>query len=110
MKPTYNVAAAAHAKIVLHACKFPTNPVNGVLLGREVGDNVEIVDVVPFFHTHIGLPLRLEIALAQVCVTGLCDAPSLSPLMPYRFLRAISMPEKMDCAWLGTTRQPSIWH
>lgn len=69
MKGTaYKLSSRARAKIVLHACKFSSCPVNGALLGRAAGgDQVEIVDAVPFFHSNVELPLRLEVALAHVC-------------------------------------------
>lgn len=53
-------------KILAHAAKFPSNSVNGVLLGScAEGGIVEIHDAVPLCHTTLSLAPALEIGLAQ---------------------------------------------
>ncbi|GLC40066.1 hypothetical protein PLESTF_000933800 [Pleodorina starrii] len=54
-------------KVLAHAAKFPSNSINGVLLGNctEDGD-VEIHDIVPLCHSTLTLAPALEIGLAQV--------------------------------------------
>lgn len=64
----YEIHQNAYIKLILHALKHKTSSVNGVLLGRISGngDNVEIVESVPLFHSQIGLLPPLEISLIMV--------------------------------------------
>jgi ER membrane protein complex subunit 8/9 len=72
---------SAVLKIVLHAAKYPTSAVNGVMLGSALDDiagsppsspqtgsgpTVQIVDVVPISHNYVNLALHLENALPQI--------------------------------------------
>lgn len=70
---SFEVNALASAKILLHAAKYPTVGVNGVLLGRKTAKgesssdaSVSVLDVVPLFHTNLNLAPMLDIALEQV--------------------------------------------
>lgn len=66
--------AAAYAKIILHAAKYPHCAVNGVLLAdsREIHDqgsknqDLFIVDTIPLFHHSHYLSPMAEVALTQV--------------------------------------------
>ncbi|KAL8142149.1 hypothetical protein V2J09_015181 [Rumex salicifolius] len=64
----YELGQNAYLKLVLHALKHKSSPVNGVLIGRCTDDgDVEIRDAVPLFHSNqIGLLPSLEIALMQI--------------------------------------------
>ncbi|KAG9455468.1 hypothetical protein H6P81_008372 [Aristolochia fimbriata] len=63
----YDIRQNAYIKLVLHALKHKTSSVNGILVGRLLGDNlVEISDSIPLSHTQIPLLPTLEIALLQV--------------------------------------------
>ncbi|OIS96922.1 PREDICTED: ER membrane protein complex subunit 8/9 homolog [Nicotiana attenuata] len=64
----YEIHQNAYIKLILHALKHKTSSVNGVLLGRISGNdgNVEIVESVPLFHSHIGLLPPLEISLIMI--------------------------------------------
>lgn len=70
----YEIGEKAYVKAVLHAVKYKTCAVNGVLIGRVKGDGVEgvgdfslqIVDSVPLFHAHLALLPMLELSLLQV--------------------------------------------
>lgn len=64
----YEIHQNAYIKLILHALKHKTSSVNGVLLGRISGngDNVEIVESVPLFHSQIGLLPPLEISLIMI--------------------------------------------
>ncbi|PNW83722.1 hypothetical protein CHLRE_05g240550v5 [Chlamydomonas reinhardtii] len=54
-------------KILAHAAKYPSNSVNGVLVGTaKEGGSVEILDAIPLCHTTLTLAPALEIGLAQV--------------------------------------------
>mmetsp|Transcript_41099 Transcript_41099/g.131484 ORF Transcript_41099/g.131484 Transcript_41099/m.131484 type:complete len:235 (+) Transcript_41099:1177-1881(+) len=74
MSVTYQLSQAAYCKAVLHALKYPSQAVNGVLIGSggsgqtsPRGDKaVEVVDAVPLFHTRLSLAPMLEVALTQV--------------------------------------------
>mmetsp|Transcript_41100 Transcript_41100/g.131491 ORF Transcript_41100/g.131491 Transcript_41100/m.131491 type:complete len:211 (+) Transcript_41100:1177-1809(+) len=84
MSVTYQLSQAAYCKAVLHALKYPSQAVNGVLIGSggsgqtsPRGDKaVEVVDAVPLFHTRLSLAPMLEVALTQIdsyfAKKGLC--------------------------------------
>ncbi|ERM95163.1 hypothetical protein AMTRI_Chr07g81760 [Amborella trichopoda] len=66
----YELKQNAYMKVVLHALKYNTTSVNGILVGREPSSSsssmVEIVDAIPLSHSLIGLLPPLEIALMLV--------------------------------------------
>jgi hypothetical protein len=70
---SYDVTAIATSKILIHAAKFPSVAVNGILLGRKTAKGesdagpVSILDAVPLFHTNLNLTPMLDVALEQVC-------------------------------------------
>lgn len=65
-------------KIILHALKYPTTGVNGILIGEEKSSgpalagsdspdtSVHVFDCIPVSHSFITLTPLLELALAQV--------------------------------------------
>ncbi|EIE26459.1 chlorophyll antenna size regulatory protein [Coccomyxa subellipsoidea C-169] len=59
-------------KILLHAAKYPSASINGVLLGRESPSASDgeaallVVDAIPLFHSFLTLAPSLETALLQV--------------------------------------------
>ncbi len=85
MAPNCIVDQTALLKIVLHAAKYPTVAVNGVLIGRvsskqsatssppgspRGGPAVHVFDAIPVCHNFITLTPMLECALAQVSAPG----------------------------------------
>ncbi|KAH7420668.1 hypothetical protein KP509_13G016300 [Ceratopteris richardii] len=67
----YEIGAKAYLKAVLHAAKYKTCAVNGLLIGRVKGDgldnfSLQILECVPLFHNHLALLPMLEVALLQV--------------------------------------------
>lgn len=52
MPATYDVSDAAYSKILMHAAKFPSRPVCGVLLGNDTDGKVQILDSLPLFHNY----------------------------------------------------------
>ncbi|KAJ3170446.1 ER membrane protein complex subunit 8 [Geranomyces variabilis] len=75
MPATYRLSHVAYSKLVLHAAKHSVCEVSGVLIGRKKsGDEVEVVDAVPLFHSRPLAPM-LEVALQQVQLY--CDQNSL---------------------------------
>ncbi|GFR53088.1 hypothetical protein Agub_g15782 [Astrephomene gubernaculifera] len=61
------VDQGALLKVLAHAAKFPSNSVNGVLIGScAEGGIVEVQDAIPLCHTTLSLAPALEIGLAQV--------------------------------------------
>ena len=72
-------------KLLMHAAKYPSAAINGLLLGSVVTSapqapssppssprgaprrQIRIVDAVPLFHSYLSLAMPLETALAQVC-------------------------------------------
>ncbi|KAJ3290176.1 ER membrane protein complex subunit 8 [Rhizoclosmatium sp. JEL0117] len=56
------ITPTAYAKVILHAAKFPSLSVFGVLLGS---DSAHITDAVPIMHDFVALTSFLEAALEQ---------------------------------------------
>lgn len=68
---SYSLQENAALKILLHAAKYPSAAINGLLLGTVAQSDsdasaVTIVDAVPLFHTFLSLSPMLETALVQV--------------------------------------------
>ncbi|KAJ3126672.1 ER membrane protein complex subunit 8 [Nowakowskiella sp. JEL0407] len=61
----HSVSHKAHLKMLLHCAKYSTLSVCGLLLGKSVGENVVVDDVVPLFHNYLNLAPMLEVALQQ---------------------------------------------
>ncbi|KAF7298877.1 MPN domain-containing protein [Mycena indigotica] len=59
----YTVDPQAYFKVIFHAAKHPHLPVNGVLLGKEEGSTVSIVDAIPLLHHWTSLSPMMEIGL-----------------------------------------------
>ena len=64
---SYLISDTAYSKIFLHAAKHPHASVNGVLVGKQDADTVEIVDIVPLLHHWTSLSPMMEIGLDLVC-------------------------------------------
>ncbi|PKA59978.1 ER membrane protein complex subunit 8/9 like [Apostasia shenzhenica] len=69
----YVISQGAYIKLVLHALKHRSSPVNGLLVGRLLdggiagaSPTVQISDAVPLSHSQIGILTYLELALIQV--------------------------------------------
>ena len=56
----------AYCVLFMHACKFPSRTVNGLLLGSASGDAVTVRKALPLFHGPLGLAPMLEAALMLV--------------------------------------------
>ena len=62
-----NIDSTPLLKILLHAAKYPTMAINGLLLGTVGGDGaLHTTDAVPLFHGQLHLAMALETALLQV--------------------------------------------
>ncbi|KAG2229383.1 hypothetical protein INT48_002786 [Thamnidium elegans] len=55
----------AYAVPLLHAAKYPSSAVCGVLLGTNTTDGLQVETAVPFFHHWTTLTPMLEVALKQ---------------------------------------------
>lgn len=64
------VERRAVLKILLHAIKYPSYTVNGVLLGSIKDGVVSVSDAVPLVHTFTTLVPTFETALFQACAGG----------------------------------------
>ncbi|XP_059807445.1 ER membrane protein complex subunit 9-like [Hypanus sabinus] len=65
------ISARAYVKMQLHAAKFPSRAVNGLLLAERApdmgrGQCLVLTDCVPLFHNSLALTVMLEVALNQV--------------------------------------------
>ena len=80
-----SVDRLAILKILLHAAKYPSASINGVLLGREAprasdGEAaIHIVDAIPLFHSFLTLAPSLETALLQVWIMIIRQMVALPP-------------------------------
>ncbi|KAF8366141.1 hypothetical protein PRIPAC_83970 [Pristionchus pacificus] len=63
---TIEVDSLPYATIVLHALKYPSKAVYGLLLGEAKGSKVKVNNVVPLAHEASPLSPSLEIALTLV--------------------------------------------
>ncbi len=63
---TYRISDTAYFKIFFHAAKHPHAAVNGVLVGKQTSNGVEIVDIVPLLHHWTSLSPMMEIGLDLV--------------------------------------------
>ena len=70
------VDSEAYITLFMHACKFPSRTVNGLLLGSVSGGGVSVQKTLPLFHTPLGLAPMLEAALMLV---RLCTPAVVSP-------------------------------
>ncbi|KAI4520334.1 UPF0172-domain-containing protein [Schizophyllum commune Loenen D] len=73
--PCYTFSDDAYLKLFFHCAKYPHRVVNGVLLGNEVGDEVQITDAVPLLHhwTHLSpmMEIGLDLAATHAASVGL---------------------------------------
>ena len=69
--PSYTFSDDAYLKLFFHCAKYPHRAVNGVLLGTEAGDEVQITDAVPLLHHWTHLSPMMEIGLDLVSVASL---------------------------------------
>ncbi|XP_004349141.1 hypothetical protein CAOG_02391 [Capsaspora owczarzaki ATCC 30864] len=71
---TVQLARDAYAKIILHAARFPSSGVNGILLGTPIDASTagsskrdfKVTDAIPLFHSQLNLAPMLEFALHAV--------------------------------------------
>ena len=66
MAPGLTISAVAYYKLFFHAAKHPHQPVNGILLGKQKGNNIEVEDAVPLLHHWTSLSPMMEIGLDLV--------------------------------------------
>lgn len=66
MVQTNTVDLHAYAIPLLHAAKYPSSNVCGVLLGQNTADGLLVKTAIPFFHHWTTVTPMLEIALKQV--------------------------------------------
>jgi hypothetical protein len=102
---TYTLNADAYCKVVLHAAKYVTGAVHGVLLGHMLDDVVQVVDALPIAHSALvtGTSTLTQIAimiasthaeLRDVSLVGAYYAPEIAndtdiPRMPTRMAHLI---------------------
>ncbi|KAG2197092.1 hypothetical protein INT46_008693 [Mucor plumbeus] len=55
----------AYAIPLLHAAKYPSSDVCGVLLGKNTADGLKVETAIPFFHHWTAVTPMLEVALKQ---------------------------------------------
>lgn len=66
--PASSISATAYLKVILHACRYPSRSILGVLLGSVAKDgSVEVSDAIPAFHSNPLAP-ALEICFLQALI------------------------------------------
>merc|ERR1711868_291063 len=62
------ISTRAYCKMVMHAAKYPSSSINGVLLSKVGGGSnpVKYVDCIPMLHINTALAPMVEVALAQI--------------------------------------------
>lgn len=67
MLETLRCEPVALVKLLLHAAKYSSSTINGILLGQMGnGQDIYVSDVIPLFHTATNLAMPTEIALSMV--------------------------------------------
>ena len=70
-EPDLVMSTRAYCKLIMHAAKYPSSAINGLLLAKRddlrAGTRVvKYADCIPLFHLGPGLTPMLEVALTQV--------------------------------------------
>eukprot|EP01098_Paradermamoeba_levis_P016359 TRINITY_DN8799_c0_g1_i1.p1 TRINITY_DN8799_c0_g1~~TRINITY_DN8799_c0_g1_i1.p1 ORF type:complete len:190 (-),score=53.28 TRINITY_DN8799_c0_g1_i1:52-621(-) len=62
-----NLTPSSYSKIVCHALKYPSQEINGVLLGeaKEGDEVIDVIDAIPLFHGPTLAPM-LEVAMMMI--------------------------------------------
>merc|ERR1712241_620792 len=62
------ISTRAYCKMLMHAAKYPSSSINGVLLSKVGGGRnpVKYVDCIPMLHINTALAPMAEVALAQI--------------------------------------------
>lgn len=85
---TYTADEDVFLTILLHAAKYPSCSVNGLLLGSKAGQGFHITAVMPLFHSaSLTLAPCVETGLAQVCASLPRAAAGMDAGCPPRSLR-----------------------
>lgn len=70
------LSPGSYSVLFMHACKYPTRTINGLLLGSSSGDgSVSVKETLPLFHSNIALAPMLEAAL--LLADEYCEANGL---------------------------------
>jgi len=64
----YEISTRAYCKMIMHAAKYPSSNINGLLLAKKTGEQrgMKYVDCIPLFHINTALAPMVEVALAQI--------------------------------------------
>jgi len=62
------ISTRAYCKMLMHAAKYPSSSINGLLLSKVGGGSqpVKYVDCIPLLHINTGLAPMAEVGLAQI--------------------------------------------
>jgi hypothetical protein len=70
MGVSYALSEEAYLTVLLHAAKYPSCTVCGVLLGQSAGGSVTVQTALPMFHLSMLLAPCVDTALTQVGLKG----------------------------------------
>jgi hypothetical protein len=63
-----SISTHAYCSLMLHACKYPSEPIWGLLLGNTTGTKTNVVDVAPLFHSDlVASTLEAALMIVQEC-------------------------------------------
>merc|ERR1712088_1243463 len=66
-EPEYEISTRAFCKMIMHAAKYPSSNINGLLLAKKTGERaLKYVDCIPLFHINTALAPMVEVAQAQI--------------------------------------------
>jgi hypothetical protein len=75
-EPELEMSTRAYCKLIMHAAKYPSCAINGLLLAKRddlrpggataAARVIKYTDCIPLFHLGTGLTPMLEVALTQV--------------------------------------------
>jgi ER membrane protein complex subunit 8/9 len=80
---TYAITADAYCKVVLHAAKYVTCAVHGVLLGRMLDDVVQVVDALPIAHSSLAAGTSTLTQIAVMMASAHAELKDLSLVGTY---------------------------
>jgi hypothetical protein len=102
------VDSEAYITLFMHACKYPSRTVNGLLLGSVSDGGVSVQKALPLFHTPLGLAPMLEAALMLVWRLRTLAVVSLAGLTCVCCTgRPTNTARRTRCKWWAITRPTS---
>eukprot|EP01025_Chloroclados_australasicus_P038431 TRINITY_DN39581_c0_g2_i1.p3 TRINITY_DN39581_c0_g2~~TRINITY_DN39581_c0_g2_i1.p3 ORF type:complete len:223 (+),score=22.33 TRINITY_DN39581_c0_g2_i1:50-670(+) len=91
---TYTLDDTAIFKILLHAARYPSLQISGLLLSNIDSPSTRITDCIPLFHSSIGYASCMEIAL--LTISAWCKQQSLKIVGYYEADESLNPPSEVS--------------